>query len=102
MNEGRDLFQLFFFLIHCAGFIAACALYRDAPCWMQKLTIVGVAIAMLVIAVANLMTLAGIWWAWWAAVLGMAFEHLAILLWLFRLHWHAKMPWIHSQQYHSS
>jgi hypothetical protein len=92
MSDATSWNAIFFFM-HFFGFLGACLLYRNAPCWMQRLTVVGVAIGMFVLMVANAIALAGGWWSWWVASLGFAFEHLAVLLWLFRVHFQAKPAW---------
>jgi hypothetical protein len=71
--------------VHIAALVGAGYLYRSAPCWMQKLTVLGIVVAMLVISVAYALAVLDVWGWWLVVVVGLSIEHLAVLLYVFRL-----------------
>lgn len=80
------------FFVHLAALIGVVTLYRRAPCWMQKLSIFGLIVAMTAATLAYSIALAGFLaphWGWigsWEIFgLGLMIEHTAVLLMIFRL-----------------
>ena len=88
-------------LVHLVAFFGACALYWRAPCWMQTLAVFGLAIAMGIIGIgytAMLGEAAGLgWWGgWYVITLGLVIEHIAVLLYIFRLVYREHVQWQNS------
>jgi hypothetical protein len=73
--------------VHVIAAGLAGVLYVRAPCWMQKLVILGIFIGFTVMIVAYAAALAGVWWWWHVTLLAFAIEHVALLLYVFRLVW---------------
>ncbi len=71
--------------VHVFATIGFVILYRAAPCWMQKLVIFGLIVAMVLVTAAYGLQFLGV--EYWAqvGVLGLVIEHLAVLLYVFRL-----------------
>lgn len=73
--------MLFIHAFACFGFAR---LFEQAPCWMQKVVVALLSFGMLAFAFGDLATLA---WGWdhWLTRVGQALEHIAVLLYVFRL-----------------
>ena len=83
--------------IHLIGLWACGVLYRLAPCWMQKGVIGIIALAMFALATSNGFAIFGEEFArYYLAQLGLALEHLGVLLYVFRLLYQA--PWVTSSR----
>jgi len=81
----------------CAG--AALFLYRQAPCWMQKIVCAGFAAAMVVCAFAFVLALAGLEeWRWPVFLIGLLFGHLTTMVYLWRLIFQGHIAWTRSSQ----
>lgn len=79
--------------VHLVALVLSMLLYRAAPCWMQRLVVVGLSVAFAVMVGAYIAALAGDWWWWYLAVLALTIEHLAVLLYLFRVVWQGGIGW---------
>jgi len=80
------------FVVHLFALAGVVALYRRAPCWMQKLSVFGLILAMSIASAAYAVALVGriwpelgLWGAWEIFAIGLLLEHLAVLLMIFRL-----------------
>lgn len=92
------IWNLTLFFVHVAALAGAFVLYRKAPCWMQRLVMAGLIGAMTLVAGASALNLAGVWWAWRLSMLGLAVEHIAVLLYVFRLNFQGE-SWKHLSQH---
>lgn len=74
-------------VVHFALLVMAVMLFRCAPCWMQKLVVVGMALGLLVMCLAFVAGALG--HAWWLYVylLGLSIEHVAVSIYIFRVVW---------------
>jgi hypothetical protein len=75
------------FAVHFLGLTAAIYLWRDAPCWLQRISV-----ALLVVSfgffcsayIAAILKFA----PWWnLLIIAGVFEHLAVLVYVFRIWW---------------
>lgn len=80
-----QIWNFIFLFVHLATFIGFVVLYRLAPCWMQKLVVAGQILAFGTMSIAFTLAVFGVWGWWYFAILGLAIEHLAVLMYLFRL-----------------
>lgn len=71
--------------VHVVGAILCTLMYRHAPCWMQKLVVVGLVAGMFLIAIAYAVAIGGFELWWHVALLGLVIEHVAIMLYVFRV-----------------
>lgn len=73
--------------INVLAMLAAGALFARAPCWMQKVAVVGLFTGFAVIAIAYVLGIVGV--EDWRNVraLGLAVEHIGVLMYVFRLAW---------------
>lgn len=71
--------------VHVLATVGFAVLYRSAPCWMQKLVVAGLVLAMVLFTVAYGLQLADEWYWVQVGMLGFVIEHLAVLLYVFRL-----------------
>lgn len=73
--------------VHFVLLVMVIMLYRCAPCWMQRLVVVGLGLAFFVMCIAFAIALSS--HAWWIYVyaLGLALEHVAVSLYVFRVVW---------------
>lgn len=84
-------------LVHLVLAWAAVFLYRQAPCWMQKLVMSGFATAMLVCAVSFVFALCGMPEARWPVFfLGLLLGHITSMVYLFRLLFQGHIQWTQS------
>lgn len=90
MNEIA--WQATLFLVHLIAFAGAIALYGRGPCWMQKLSVFGLIIAMGIASGAYGLAFAsalfpdlGLWGSWQIFLIALLIEHIAVLLMIFRL-----------------
>ena len=88
--------------VHLCGLFGACILYRSAPCWMQRIVVAGLSGAMAVRSGAFAMALAGVEHYRGVFVLALLFEHLSVLLWIFRTIDQDKIKWTPSARSHTS
>ena len=84
--------------VHVLAFIGAAALLARAPCWMQKLSVLGFAVAIGIIAMGYVALLGQRmyleWWGGWQMIsLGLAVEHIAVLLYVFRMYYRENIQW---------
>lgn len=79
--------------IHAAALAGFIALYRKAPCWMQKVTVGLLIVGMAIIAGAYAMAAGGIWWNFHVRFVGWAFLDAAMLLYVFRLIYQQHLEW---------
>lgn len=77
--------QLTMLAVHLAAFVGAGMLYSRAPCWMQKLVMAGLIVTFGAVSAAYGLALAGVWWWFYIKDAGLSVEHLAILVYLFRM-----------------
>lgn len=97
---------LFLFFIHVLALCGFVILFFSAPCWMQKMVVVGMAASMGLIASGyyiDLVTFIDKDSMWWGAryfiQVGYVIEHIAVLLYVFRLlHQNEKAKWQKSLQ----
>lgn len=88
--------------MHAAAFVGAVLLYRDAPCWMQKLVVIGLAISQIGMCVAYSAAINGAWWWPLLERVALANEHIAVLLYIFRLLYRRSVQtWNYSQRSHN-
>lgn len=85
--------------IHLFALTGFVYLYRTAPCWMQRLVMAGMVAATVLIAASYLIDAIGsVESEWWGGMyirtVAYAIEHIAILLYVFRLVYqqHASVP----------
>lgn len=76
---------LTFLVVHALLLVMAITVYKGAPCWMQRLFIAGLAFVMLVFAIGYILELEGHWLAAHVVSLGYKLEHLAVMIYLFKL-----------------
>ena len=94
-----------FLAIHLV-FAAACFwLYKAAPCWMQKLSVFGLGAALATMSLGYFILVVSTafpsteWWgSWHVIMLGLVIEHIAVLLYVFRLTYQRMTPWPTSSQ----
>lgn len=93
------IWNLMLFVVHLAACIGFVYLYRSAPCWMQRLVVVGLSIAMGFIALGYMIDFVGdifpaLGWygGLYVKITGYLFEHVAILLYVFRLTYQQHQP----------
>lgn len=72
-------------LVNVAALIGLEILYRQAPCWIQKLTIGGLIVAMAIVSVSYALAINDVWGWWLVLGIGLSIEHLAVLIYVFRL-----------------
>lgn len=77
--------ELTLFFVHLAALAGCLVLYGKAPCWMQKLVVFGLGLAMTCLTIAYGGALFSAWWWWYLALAGFALEHTAVLLYVFRI-----------------
>lgn len=95
--------ELTMVFVHGAALVGLVMLWRRPPCWMQKLVVLILFLAMLVLLVGGFVWLAG--WVEEARHLyriGLLLEHSAVLLWIFRLIYQDRVQWTSSKHYPSS
>lgn len=83
--------------VHIIALAGTIYLYRGAPCWMQKLSIAILILSFIVCCAAYIAALARVesWWGF--LVVAAALEHLAVLLYVFRVWWQGEQKkWIYS------
>jgi hypothetical protein len=85
MNVQLEIWNASWLLIHAVALIGVVALFPKAPCWMQQIVLAGVAVAESLFIVGLYGEARSFWWGAWFINGGYAFEHLAVLFWLFRL-----------------
>lgn len=73
--------------IHLVMFVLCLLLWRRAPCWLQRLVVAGLMLAATLLALAYVLALGGVERWWHVALLGFVIEHLAVLLYVFRVVW---------------
>lgn len=94
-------------IVHILATIGAFVMLRTAPCWMQKLAMFGIAMAMAIFTLAYFVALVGAinpalgWWGeWHIALVAAGIEHIAVLLIIFRLvyqrHLRMDLEWANS------
>ncbi len=82
-----------FLVIHLLYLAGVIALYRHAPCWMQKVTLFGLGITMVLMSIGYAAGAAGYWWSWHIMASGLAIEHLAVMIYIFRLIYQQHLQW---------
>lgn len=92
-NEAHMIWNLTLLVVHLLALAGFVFLYKAAPCWMQKVCIVGFCIAMAVCSIGFGFGVAGQWWHWHIVMLGLAIEHVAVLLYVFRLIYQDHVKW---------
>lgn len=81
----------------------AVLLFKAAPCWQQRLAVAGFAVGMGVMALGFGFLIIDVWVGWHLIGLGLAFEHLAVFIYLFRLIYQKYLKWTPSStRYRSS
>lgn len=73
--------------VHLLALFGVIYMLRGAPCWMQRMSIALLVVAFFFFCVAYVAALARVenWWAF--LVIGATVEHLAVLLYVFRIIW---------------
>lgn len=71
--------------IHTAAAVGFVMLFREAPCWMQRVIVGLLTLSMTFLAAGDLVTLI-LKWDHWLTRIGMGFMHAGVLLYVFRLH----------------
>lgn len=79
------IWNLVLMVVHLSAFACLLLLYPAAPCWMQKLVVGMLAVAMLIFGVAYGVALVSGWHHWQVTRVALQFEHYAVLLYVFRL-----------------
>jgi hypothetical protein len=79
-------------LVNLIAFAACMVLWRTAPCWMQRLTVATFAASLAIMSLGRFIALVSAIrpeWGWYGAsemtLLALAVQHLAVLLYVFRL-----------------
>jgi hypothetical protein len=93
MSEAQMLADLTMLIVHLAALVLFISLYKRAPCWMQKIAVVGWSLAMLAISIGYAMSMFDAWGSWYVLLLGQRVEHLAVLLYAFRLVYQGHLEW---------
>lgn len=95
-SEAHMLWNLTFFCIHLVALCGFIVLYKSAPCWMQRLVVIGLAVSMALFTLGHFIAFTyslnpsiGWWGSAELNVMARAIEHVAILLYVFRLIWQA-------------
>lgn len=82
--------------MHVIALVIAIYMYRDAPCWIQKLCMVLLALSFTACCAAYIAALVGTSYWWGFLLVAAAFEHTAVLLYVFRLWWQGEQrKWIY-------
>lgn len=85
--------NLTMFAVHLIALVFAVMLYGAAPCWMQRAVMFGLALAAGLVAGAYGAVIAGVERGQELRELGLAVEHIAVLLYLFRIVWQRGTEW---------
>lgn len=93
MSGAPMIWNITMLVVHLAALAGFLFLYREAPCWMQRLAIAGFALAMAICSIGFGVGLAGEWWYWHIVMLGLAIEHFSVLLYVFRLIYQDHIKW---------
>lgn len=89
--------------VHLAALCGLCLLYRQAPCWMQRIVVVLLILACTGFVAAQIATLNDmVWEAHLLRRLAFEFEHIGVLLWVFRLIYQDRVQWTSSTRSPSS
>lgn len=81
------------FVVHLIALWVCWHLYPGAPCWMQKLAMIGIGLGMAFMAAGYLLQLLEFYLLGWPAVVfGLGVEHTAVLLYLFKTWWQKDHP----------
>jgi hypothetical protein len=89
-------------LMHLCALAGAVMLYRHAPCWMQKIVVGLLFVSMLVFSGAYAAALFDWHWHWMVTRAAYAIEHIAVLLYVFRLIYRDHVQWTSSAPSRSS
>lgn len=73
--------------VHVVGLAGLIALFRGAPCWMQRLAVIGLILAFIVFCVAYMAALCDVERWYHILLIGFVLEHLAVLVYIFRINW---------------
>lgn len=84
-TEPYMTWNLTLLVVHLLALSGSILLYRRAPCWMQKLVMVGFAFGMGISSLGYVLALSNWWGHWYVISGGWAFSHGAVLLLIFRL-----------------
>lgn len=94
MTMNISLWNITMFFVHLAAFSGVLLIYRGAPCWMQRLALVGFGIAMFVACCAFAAAMSGYeHYRWPVFTVALVFEHLAVMLYLFRIVYQDHLQW---------
>lgn len=97
------MWNLTLLLVHLAALAGFIHLYKSAPCWMQKVSVAGFVLAMGTMSAAFTLAILDVWGHWHVVLLGLAIEHLAVLVYVFRLIYQQHLQWTPSSAHsHSS
>lgn len=88
-------------VVHIAALCGLVLLYRQPPCWMQRVVVVLFMAAMAIYAVAQVVALAG-YYERGVVRVAFAIEHVGVLLWVFRLIFQDRVQWTSSPPSRSS
>lgn len=92
-DEAHMAWNLTFLIVHFAALIGFIFLYRSAPCWMQKLAVIGFALGMAILTISSSFALIEVNGHRHLTALGLAVEHIAVLLYVFRLIYQGQQEW---------
>lgn len=75
------------FSVHFLGLVTVLYLLKGAPCWLQRLSIMLLILAFVVFCAAYFSAILR-WDEWWRLlIVAGVFEHLAVLVYVFRMWW---------------
>lgn len=80
-------------IVHLLYLVGVIMLYRSAPCWMQKVALFGLGTAMALLAFGFGAAALALWWNWQVIMLALGVEHLAVMVYIFRLIYQTHIEW---------
>lgn len=92
-TEPSMTWNITLLVVHLLYLVGVILLYRSAPCWMQKVSLFGLGIAMALLAFGFGAASLALWWNWQVILLALAIEHLAVMVYIFRLIYQTRIEW---------
>jgi lysylphosphatidylglycerol synthetase-like protein (DUF2156 family) len=75
------------FIVHVLGLAATISLFRGAPGWMQRISVILLIAGFSCFCAAYMAAIVKVPYWWEFAILAGVYEHLAVLIYVFRIWW---------------